>query len=218
MVKSSILLGCALGLFAAALPVDECSTPNTNSGAATTSLTADTLIAIDPKTASCDGATFPAECADASRAAASISKSFEKYSIASPGEQAALIALMLYESGSFKYNKNHYPEPGRPGQGTRNMQMPQFNIDYAASLFGSAAVQSAGSLDGVLELVSKDEESFGSAAWFLSTKCSADVRTGLADATPEGWAAYLTQCIGTTDTPDRDTIWKAAVQALGSGN
>lgn len=78
-----------------------------------TEITPELLIQIAPKTASCEGAAFPGECADASRAAIAISNSFTKYDIKTNGQKAALIAIMLFESADFQYNKNHYPEPGK---------------------------------------------------------------------------------------------------------
>ena len=194
----SIVLGLALTLSATALP------------AATTtskSLTAAQLIAMAPETASCSGAQFPAECADATRAAPAIAKSFTKYGFNTPGEQAALIAIMLFESGNFKFNKNHYP--GRPGQGTRNMQMENFNLKYAADIKGSAS-------SPVLDQLNDDESSFGSAAWFLKTQCTPAIAKGLQDGSSKGWDAYLTQCVGTTHTADRDVSWTKAKAQLGA--
>jgi len=181
-----------------------------------TTLTAATIEAISPSTSSCTGATFPDECRTATQAAPFIAQSFVKYSIQTPGEQAALLALMLYESGAFKYSRNHWP--GVPGQGTRNMQSPAFNLQYAESLYPVATVQAAQAqgVDAVLALVNDDAGSFGSAAWFLSSQCSESVRQGLAAETAAGWQAYLTSCVGTTDTSDRDTLWTAAIQAMKS--
>src|SRR5207244_4434286 len=122
----------------------------------TTALTAEMLTAIAPKTASCDGAEFADECADASRAATAINTSFETYGITSKGEQAALVAYMLFEYGDFKYSKNHFP--GRPGQGTRMMAMPPFILEYATTAVGAQAVTTA-SAEGpaaVLNLVNSD--------------------------------------------------------------
>jgi hypothetical protein len=82
--------------------------PNAQSGP----LTAATLTTIDPKTASCAGAAFKEECRTAEQAVDPINKSFEKYGLTTKGEQAAVVALMLFESGSFQFNKNHYPAPG----------------------------------------------------------------------------------------------------------
>ncbi|KAI4756840.1 hypothetical protein E4T52_11215 [Aureobasidium sp. EXF-3400] len=93
------------------------------------SLTSADVITIAPESASCTEAPYPAECATAIDASPWINLAFPSFGIHSFGTQAALLSLMLYESGSFKYNTNHFP--GVPGQGTRNMQSPAFNLKYA---------------------------------------------------------------------------------------
>jgi len=172
------------------------------------------VLSAAPGAASCAGAPFPDECRTADQAAPHISNAFSKYGITTPAEQAALIALMLYESGEFKYNKNHFP--GVPGQGTRNMQSPTFNSKYATDLFGAQAVTQAGSPTAVLNLVLGDAESFASAAWFVTTQCSATFRQGLQAGTQQGWESYLTNCIGTTVNADRNAYWTKTVAALAS--
>lgn len=204
----------ALGALAAPLPTD-CDEAETSVKA----LTAEKLIAIAPKTATCDGADFPEECADATHATTAINKSFDTYNVTSIGEQAALVAYMLFESGDFKYSKNHFP--GRPGQGTRMMAMPPFVKKYATAVAGEQAVVTAeaaggdAGLNAVLALVnSDDEKSFASAAWFLTSTCSAEVRAGLDAQTVEGWHVFLTTCVETTAAPERDTPWVAAKQIM----
>lgn len=162
-------------------------------------ITADMLTKIAPATASCAGADFPEECADAATAAKAISNSFTKYKITEVGEQAALVSIMIFESGNFKYNKNHFP--GVVGQGTRNMQSPAFNEMYAKAI-------------GVTDPMADNDSSFGSAAWFVTSQCSPEVRTGLAAGTQAGYEAYLTQCVGTTSTPERIAGWTAAIGAM----
>jgi hypothetical protein len=225
MVRAaSFFLASMLALSASALPapIPDCDDDDSAPGA----LTAEQIIKIDPKTATCDGTgEFAAECADAARAAPAISASFEKYGIETPGEQAALIAIMLFESGSFKYNKNHFSPTGpRPGQGTRNMQMLPFNLKYAKDVLPAdvAAKAEAEGGDAVTAALNEDDAiSFGSAAWFLTKaqpdKCTQQIRDGLAAATKAGWDAYLTECVGTTADPERDVSWKAAVEVLGAG-
>ena len=125
---------------------------------------------------------------------------------------------MLYETGDFKYSINHYP--GVPGQGTRNMQSPAYNLKYAEWLAtectncGITAQEvkkaEATGPKAVLALVNTDEWGFGSAAWFLSPQCDASVQKGLAAGTEEGWEDYLTQCVGTSATEERTAIWKKA--------
>lgn len=176
-------------------------------------ITPQQITSIAPTAASCNGAPFPEECADAARAAPAISASFQKYDICSRGAQAALLAIMVFESGSFKYNKNHFP--GRPGQGTRNMQMPDFNREYANATLDPATLANATTVEAVLALLNKDDKlSFGSAAWYLKTKCNASIKNDLKSGSDAAWDAYLTQCVGTTRTADRDVGWVAAKKAL----
>ncbi|KAJ4325834.1 hypothetical protein N0V94_000396 [Neodidymelliopsis sp. IMI 364377] len=233
LFKSSVLLAgaFALGALAAPIPADcpekqkttenTYSAPATNNKAATGSLTADLLTKIAPETASCSGAAFPEECADATVAAAALSKSFDTYGIKTAGEKAALIAYTLFESGNYKFSRNHFPEPGRPGQGTRMMAMPPFIAKYATAIAGADAVATASAaggdagLNAVLALVnSDDEKSFGSASWFYSTQCSDTVKQGVQAETVEGWHNFLTQCVGTTLDDTRDTPWVAAKAAI----
>lgn len=84
-------------------------TPPDNRQYATPGVTPEQLTLIYPQTASCNGADFPDECRDASQAADPINKSFDKYGLNTTGERAAAVALMLYESGGFRYNRNHFP-------------------------------------------------------------------------------------------------------------
>ncbi|EMD86593.1 hypothetical protein COCHEDRAFT_1115009 [Bipolaris maydis C5] len=184
-------------------------------------LSGQVLREIAPKTESCEDAAFPEECADATRAARAINKAFETYGISSLGERVGLVAYMLFESDDFKYNRNHYP--GRPGQGTRMMAMPSFVKSYAESVAGPDAVAKAeaaggdAGLDAVLRLANcNDEKSFGSAAWFLSTQCTGSVRDGLATRGKSGWHDFLTTCVNTTVTAERDTRWLATAQVMNS--
>jgi hypothetical protein len=186
------------------------------------SLTSADVIAIAPESASCTGASYPAECATATDASPWISLAFRSFGVHSFGTQAALLSLVLYESGSFKYNINHFP--GMPGQGTRNMQSPAFNLRYALWLAANMTdsgislqqvdeAEKEGSVQ-VLALVNNQRWSFASAAWFLATQCNEEIGQGLATSTEEGWETYLTHCVGTTVTDDRTAIWKKAI-ALG---
>ncbi|OCK85121.1 hypothetical protein K432DRAFT_377960 [Lepidopterella palustris CBS 459.81] len=207
MLKATILLA-ALSALTSAIPCRR------------STLTAAAIEQIDPDTSSCANAPAiaPGECRTADQAVPYIAQSFATYGVMTPGEQAALLALMLFESGGFKYNKNHYP--GVPGQGTRNMQSPEFNEEYAKSLYPAAQVQAAKAQGdaAVLDLVNNDQDSFGSAAWFLTTQCSPTIRQGLAAGTQNGWAAYLTQCVGTADTAERDPLWNKAVAVIMGSN
>jgi len=218
--KHNILLAGALALSVLAAPVPDCPEEHTTNKGKTL-VTEANIIAIDPTTASCSGASFPEECADAKTAAAALNSSFEKYNITSIGEVSALVAYTLFESGSYKYKQNHFP--GRPGQGTRMMAMPNYVKPYATSIAGADAVAKAEAAGGdaglkaVLALANADDaKSFGSAAWFL-TQCKPEIRAGLVAETVDGWHKFLTDCVGTTAAAERDTSWGAAKQVLLKG-
>jgi hypothetical protein len=175
------------------------------------------LITIAPDTTSCDGAPFPSECAPASVAAPNIAQSFSLFNIDSFSAQAALVAIMLFESGDFKYKINHFP--GVAGQGTRNMQSPAFNSKYADWIVANE--QDAGITQGsvaavandpaaLLDLINTDQWSFASAAWFISTQCESQIQA-LGDGSQASFEAYLTGCVGTTVTEDRIAGWKKVI-------
>ncbi|KAK1690856.1 hypothetical protein BDP55DRAFT_543427 [Colletotrichum godetiae] len=196
---------------------------------ANTALNATSIIAqTAPKSTSCDGVTsFPEECATASHVASYLPQAFQKYNIYSKGEMAAVLSLMAFETGDFRYNRNHFPSPGRPGQGTRNLQMAGYNLMYALSIpeLASKATEIAGGVtDGnsltddkknqILDLVLPDDYTWGSAAWFLATQCDDDVKENLAAGTVKGFTLYM-GCIGTSGTEDRVEYWSRAKGAFG---
>lgn len=178
---------------------------------------------IAPTSNSCNGAPFTSECETASTAASFLISAMVQYEIYSPAEIAALLSLIAYETGDFKYAINHYP--GRAGQGTRNMQMAQYNLEYALSIptLKSAALAIAPAstttglsddqLNTIRALVLPDEYAWASAAWFLTTQC-ASARTQLQSGSDAGYAAYLA-CVGTTATADRTAYWTRAKSAFG---
>lgn len=183
------------------------------------------LLAIAPTSNTCDGASFPSECATAEQAAPFLVSAMAKYGITSPSEIAAVLSVIAYETGDFKYNINHFPAPGRPGQGTRNMQMANYNLLYAQSIpalsSNLSAITTATSTSGLTDdqlnairaLVLPDEYSWGSAAWYLTAQC-ASVRPALQNDGHAGATAYY-QCIGTDMTEDRMAYWVRACTAFG---
>jgi hypothetical protein len=98
------------------------------------------------------------------------------------------------------------------------MQSPAFNAEYAASIpaLSSKLPSVASDPVGTLNLLlSSETYNFGSAAWFLTSQCSSDVRTDLQSGSESGWESYISSCIGTTVTDDRKAYWTRAMQALG---
>ncbi|KAF2088115.1 hypothetical protein K490DRAFT_56133 [Saccharata proteae CBS 121410] len=198
------------------LPLDQNHTPTTlTTRTPSTSITAAQLLLIAPSSSTCANAAIPSECRTATQAAPHISASFSRYQITSRRVQAALVATMVYESASFAYNTGHYPSHV-PGKGTRNMQSYKYNSLYANDLFGAQALEEAAAVgpDQVLALVTGDEASFGSAAWFLASQCGG-YRAVLREGTDEAYQSYLEDCVGTSWDGLRGSYYHAALEALG---
>ncbi|KAI9779505.1 MAG: hypothetical protein M1839_007313 [Geoglossum umbratile] len=183
------------------------------------------LIQIGKTTASCDGAQFPDECATAAEAAPLINAAFKKFNIATNQEKAALIALMMSETGEFKNNFRH----DVVGQGTRNMQSINFNLQYALTfpelvpevnaIRGDAGTPVTSlppdAQNNIRALVLPNDKSFGSAMWFYtiqSDECKSEVRGG----TEAGFEFYLAKCVITTVTTTATTLYANAIAALGT--
>lgn len=181
------------------------------------SITTQQILSIAPTSSTCAGADYPAQCRTADQVAPLISQVFDAYDIVSPGEKAAVLTTIAFETTDFKYNINI--TPGIPGQGTRNMQSAAFNLLYAqaipelAPLIGAAS----SSPNGVRDLLTgNDLYDFGSAAWFLINQCSEAIRAGLQSQGLAGWEAYVSGCVGSPPTEDRQAYWQRAAQALGA--
>ena len=179
------------------------------------------LLAIMPDSNSCDGAPFPAECTTASAAVGPLMTAFHDYQITNAAEQSALLSWVGFETGDLKFNQNHFPAPGTPGQGTRAMLMPNFVAQYAASIPQIASQTAGKDPAGILTLVQPDEFSFGSAAFFYSTQCSQSIKQGVQSGSKAGWEAFITGCVHTTidesgGDKSRTAYWERAMQALGA--
>lgn len=98
------------------------------------------------------------------------------------------------------------------------MQSPAYNIKYAMSIpaLGPYLEQvQTSDVVAVLDLLIKyTNYDFGSAAWFLTSQCDQNVRSGLQSGSAAGFSAYIA-CIGTTETSDRAAYYQRAVTALG---
>ncbi|KAJ7140497.1 hypothetical protein C8R43DRAFT_928463 [Mycena crocata] len=176
--------------------------------------------------ADCSSATqFPSECRTAEQAAPFVNQAFRDFGIVTNGEKAALLSLMLFESGGFKFDINH--SLNTPGQGTRNLMTFPFILEYALdtpsvaaqaqALAGgnAAAAVPPDTQNAIRQLVLSDPLSFASAMWFYTqsgdakTGCTATpgMVDGLQLATIPGWEQYITNCVFTTVTPERQAIY-----------
>ncbi|KAJ1819980.1 hypothetical protein LPJ60_003471 [Coemansia sp. RSA 2675] len=169
---------------------------------------------------SCSSVSTPDECAPNSRAVAAINSAIAKYGVTQRGEIVALISLMAYESANWQYNINHFP--GRPGQGTRAMLMYNFIEQYAQWLYPSEATKvlaagaSTDAQNNVRALVLGDNDSFGSAFWYLVNKASAyhgkgdKLRSGNAD----DFKDYIVNGVGAGWDDSRHSIWETVNGAI----
>jgi cytidine deaminase len=87
-----------------------------------TTITQSQMETIAPKSTSCDNPPAQGECATGKQAAKFTSQSFDTYKVTNKAEQAAIIALIAFESEDFRYNKNHFP--GVAGQGSEYFTYP----------------------------------------------------------------------------------------------
>lgn len=161
------------------------------------------------------------ECRTAEQAAPFIAKSMTQYGVYCTKQMAGIISLMAFESVDFKYKHNVFP--GRPGQGTANMQMANFNLMYAKSIDGvKDQVKDITTVDGasndtlnhILSLVQPDQYNFGSGPWFFTTQCKQDVKDKFKKSADEGFAAYM-QCVGVSVTDERKAYFERAKKAFG---
>jgi len=233
MLVASFVLLLSFGL-ASARPVPATTTTaingNDNNNNPTTrpfGMTAAQILQAVPSTASC--APEVKACRTASQIAPLVNKSFAKYGFITPGEQAALFSLMAFESGNFVFDVNAFP--GRPGQGTRNMMMFDFILPYALQFNRTAVlairpdlttqstaadVPSDEERNAIRATVLGDDLSFGSAAWFLRTKCSSQIAIGLRSATADAFNRYMgPECIGAGEDPARLTGYQTTLTAMG---
>ncbi|OAA57798.1 hypothetical protein ISF_07039 [Cordyceps fumosorosea ARSEF 2679] len=178
----------------------------------------DIIKTIAPKSATC--AAGDSECRTAEQAAPHLFDAMNAYGLCDYKQMAAVLALVAFESVQFRYKHNVYP--GRAGQGTVNMQMPNYNLLYAQSLPGvrdkvagikSVDGASKDTLNEMLALLTVDGHNFASGAWFLATQCPQSVRDALAVNIDTGFTAYM-GCVGVTIDEDRTKYLTRAKQAF----
>ena len=177
----------------------------------------DIIAAIMPSSTSCASASGPyaSDCRTAAQAADPLIAAMQAYNLTSAGQIAAVLALVGLESADLKFK--HNVSPGRVGQGTSAMLMPDNVAAYAGSIPELAGgVAAAGGDPGkVLELVVDDRYNFGAGPWWLTSRCEAGVVEGLKGASDAAWRAYM-GCVGVSaDDPDRRAYWERAKKAFG---
>ncbi|KAG6362009.1 hypothetical protein INS49_010238 [Diaporthe citri] len=166
------------------------------------------LLDIMPKSSSCDGRGD--ECRTATQAASHLVQAMTKYNTTAPMEQAGILSLIAYESLEMQYKKNL--NNAAAGQGTSNMQMGNYNVQYANSIPELAAKSPTEST--VLDLVTADEYNFGTGPWFYATQC--ETAHAATSGKPDDWFQAYMSCVGvsTGSQPERLTYWNSAKTAF----
>ncbi|KZV93001.1 hypothetical protein EXIGLDRAFT_710010 [Exidia glandulosa HHB12029] len=175
-----------------------------------TKVTASLIEQVMPTSNTCDGALD--ECRTATQAAPYFESAMRQYALTHPAQIAAVLALVGLESGDLKYKHNIWP--GRPGQGTSAMFMPNYVKLYVESI-PELQDQLTEDMDpdAILALVTPDEYNFGSGPWFLATQCEAAVRDELTTDPDAGFEAYMA-CVGVTVDEGRAAYWERAKTAF----
>ncbi|KAI5309753.1 hypothetical protein KEM55_002490 [Ascosphaera atra] len=139
-------------------------------------------------------------CRTAKQAAQPILDSFTEWGLTNTNEKAAVVAVMAYESESFRYAVNL--AHSTTGQGTRNMQSPEFNKKYATDIpwvnqvLGlDRTVNGPEPMNILNTLNGNDTTSFGSGAWFLAKNCDDKTRQQLQAGGEDGFKAYMVNCV-----------------------
>lgn len=166
------------------------------------------LLTIMPSSSSCEGRGD--ECRTAVQAGSHLVQAMTKYGLDAAAEQAGVLALIAFESKQMQYKKNLVNAAA--GQGTSNMQMGSFNVQYANSIPELKAKNPTEST--VLDLVIDDEYNFGTGPWFYSTQCQ-DIKSAATGDPDDFFNAYM-GCVGVNpDEEGRRPFFESAKKAFG---
>lgn len=178
----------------------------------------DIIAAIMPSSTSCAssaGQQYASDCRTNSQAAAPLASAMAAHNLTAAGQIAAVLATAGVESADLRYK--HNVAPGRPGQGTAAMLMPDNVLKYAQSIpeLRAGLALAGGDAAKVLDLVVDDRYNFAAAPWWLATRCAPDVVEGLASASDAAWEAYM-GCLGVSASDStRLAYWGRAKTAFG---
>ncbi|KAJ2830478.1 hypothetical protein IWW50_000264 [Coemansia erecta] len=160
-------------------------------------------------------------CANNARALVSLNKAAAKYGVTARGEVVAMIALMAFESESWHYNINI--SANQAGQGTKAMLMYPFIYKYAKSLYPDAvedaweSATDAETMNKVRAMVLNDDDSFGSAFWYLTSQQPAFHNTGkIKDGDVDSFKEYCVSGVQAGWTDNRAKLWETVNKALSA--
>lgn len=184
---------------------------------------ADIVAYIAPTSTSCETTD---ECRTNEQIGPLLVQAMFKNEIYDPAAMASILALIAFESGDFKYKRNTQYDGDDElhwGQGTSNMQMFEFNEEYARSITALVPqVEALGDLttkdkkNELLSLVVADEYCFASGSWFYATKCAETADPIFKTDVDKGFEAHMACVLGEgTIAEERMPYWTRAKEAFG---
>lgn len=163
-----------------------------------------------------------------------IQAALSAYGLTSAQQIAFYLSIVSVESGNLSFNRNHFP--GRPGQGTRSMMMPQ---NLYAFLKDTPSIVSSNDVltqvinqpyddtnsqakEQVLNVLVSDQYSFLPGAWWIAKgaglvqnpSCST-LADSLSSSSPEAVSNLFTQCVG-VNGGDRIQNYQAILSIIQS--
>ncbi|KAI0233880.1 hypothetical protein L0F63_001560 [Massospora cicadina] len=169
-----------------------------------------------------------------SRALPYIQRALNQYNLVTPEQMAFYISVISVETANLSYNRNHFP--GRPGQGTRSMMMPDnLHVFFKSSPkilkdhpeLTQIAEKSTKDMSNVdkeklLNVLMQDEYSFLPGAWWISEggeklmkpNCN-HFKSKLTQGASKSTIDDLnTNCLGVGEDPTRFMAYRRALKAV----
>ncbi|KAI0244554.1 hypothetical protein L0F63_007102, partial [Massospora cicadina] len=163
-----------------------------------------------------------------------IKQAFDQYNLVTPEQMAFYISVISVESSNLSYNRNHFP--GRPGQGTRSMMMPENLHAFLNSspkilkdhpeltqiAKKSAKDMSNNDKEKLLNVLMQDEYSFLPGAWWISEggeklmkpSCNHFKSKLIQGASKSTIDDLNTNCLGVGKDPARIMVYHRALEAV----
>ncbi|KAH7016291.1 uncharacterized protein B0I36DRAFT_298607 [Microdochium trichocladiopsis] len=186
---------------------------------------ADIVAQIAPSSKTCADAR---QCRTNVQVGTAMVEAFQAYDIYEPVAMASILALIALESVEFRYKRNlQSTNPAQEqefhwGQGTSNMQVYKYNLEFAKSFNKLKGQVIPGDTmeakNRVLDLVTADEYNFKSGPWFYAKQADCaparEAAKGVKPNVDDVYQAHM-KCVGVdTNNDERRKYWDAAKKAF----
>lgn len=170
------------------------------------------------------------------RALPHINRALREYKLVKPAQVAFYLSIMAVESGNLTYNRNVWP--GRAGQGTRSMMMPNNLYKFFTSSprleknkrlrkLAKAPYNESDdkAKEKALKVMMKDKYTFLPGAWWiakgaemLQPGCKKFAKTLKKEIKPPTLDALLKSCVGVDPDDARRRAFQTALRAVKKGS